>query len=438
MSSFAAPRPLFSILLPSHNGLSFVKLVVESVLTQSTTSWELIISDNCSEEDYRGYLALMGYSRIRLIRPKTQLSRTDNWNHALAHATGEYVIVMEDGDALAWEGLATLKALTEEHAQPDAIFSTAYHYVYPGVLQRRPRGYLATVTPSPALRRSSRSSELSSAERHSYAEQGLRFRRAFGFNSQFMTWKKSFIDSLAHFGPFFQSPCPHYYSSLVTMRIAPRVIMNPEPCIIIGTSLKSCGLFDSSGETQPLQKGSDASDFHADAVRSVLPEAEEALQLPCDPRYRNWLVSNLTAYRNLRELFPKRVNLRRYRTIQILWMAHRHHAKGHSEGVANVAAVATLSRQEQRLFKRFSKVLQSGKRARRSLQKLHGALFDDAAYGGIPTRIHHFGTHTDVLDALIWLSVRHRVLLRLLQAIPRRVPALRRRMRGERRQAGTP
>ncbi|MBX3501798.1 MAG: glycosyltransferase [Alphaproteobacteria bacterium] len=417
---------MFSILLPSRNGLAYVKFAVESVLAQSITSWELIISDNCSDEDYRGYLALIGHSGNRVIRPAALLARADNWNHALAQAAGEYVIAIEDGDVLAPEGLTILKAIIEEHDRPDAIFSAAYQYVYPGALPRRPRGYLATVMPSASLRKAWGSSELPSGRRRFYAEQGMRFRRAFGFNIQYLTWRKSFIDSLAHLGPFFQTPCPHYYASLVTMRTAPRVIANPKPCIIIGTSPKSC---------DPLDNPELAQSAYVDTMRTVLPQAEQALQLPGDVRYRNWLVANLAIYQKLPELFPKRVSLWRYRTIQTLWMAHRYYA---AAGPDREAKLGTLPKPEQRLFIRLAKRFQLGKRAGRSLRRLYATLFDESALGLVRARVHRFGTHTDVLDALAWLSVRHDIPLRLLQAIPRRALALRRRMRGVPRQLSAP
>ncbi|MBV9835762.1 MAG: glycosyltransferase [Alphaproteobacteria bacterium] len=403
-----------------------MKFAVESVLAQSITSWELIISDNCSEEDYRGYLALIGHSGNRVIRPAAPLVTADNWNHALGQAAGEYVIVIEDGDVLAPEGLTTLKAVIEAHDRPDAIFSAAYQYVYPGALPRLPRGYLATVTPSAALRKAQGASELLAETRRFYAEQGMRFRRAFGFNSQYLTWKKSFIDSLAHLGPFFQSPCPHYYASLVTMRTAPRVIANPKPCIIIGTSPKSCG---------PLGNPEPARPAYVDTIRTALPQAEQALQLPGDSRYRNWLVANLAVYQKLPELFPKRVSLWRYRAVQILWMAHRFYA---AAGPDHKATVGTLPKPEQRLFNRLAIRFQLGKRAGRSLKRLYATLFDHPALGLVRARVHRFGTHTDVLDALAWLSVRHDIPLRLLQAIPRRVLALRRRLRGGPRQLSAP
>ena len=48
-------NPLISVLLPTKNRLTYLRYAVESVRRQDYPHWEIVISDNHSEEDILGY-----------------------------------------------------------------------------------------------------------------------------------------------------------------------------------------------------------------------------------------------------------------------------------------------------------------------------------------------------------------------------------------------
>ena len=423
--------PLFSLLLPSRNRLALLKFAVESILAQSVGSWEIVVSDNCSDEDYRGYLALLGNSSVRrspsmrVVRTERPVPVTDNWNNALSQATGRYVLMLGDDDALTPGCLARLESLIAQYDEPDVVFAAAYHYCYPGAMPvAKPAGYLATVAPLPILEGCTQPAPLPDGRGRFYAEQGLKFRNLFGFNSQYMVWKRSFIDSLAHLGPFFQSPYPDYYSSLLTMRLAKRILLDPEPAMVIGISPKSFGYYFGTNQVAAGNAMLGLTEAYADAVRGVLPGADHALDLPGDAHYRNWLLANLTLYKNLPDAFPRGVDLRRYRRIQILWMAHHYHDDHSAEREKITRALATLRPREQHFFDGLSRQFEEAKDAGQPLQALHDKLFQAMnVYGGGRVQFHDFGAHTDVRDALIWLSARRDPLLRVLQSVGRRLRA---------------
>ena len=90
----------FSILLPTRNRLEYLRLAVESVLRQDMQDWQLVVSDNCSEQDIEGYVSSLGDPRIVYRRTERLVPVTENWNRALAHSEGDYVIMLGDDDAL--------------------------------------------------------------------------------------------------------------------------------------------------------------------------------------------------------------------------------------------------------------------------------------------------------------------------------------------------
>lgn len=85
-------RPRVSIGLPVYNGATYLAHTLDTILAQTYTDFELIISDNASTdetqaicEDYRQRDA-----RIRYVRNKTNLGAAANYNHVFALARGDY------------------------------------------------------------------------------------------------------------------------------------------------------------------------------------------------------------------------------------------------------------------------------------------------------------------------------------------------------------
>ena len=73
----------FSILIPTRNRLEYLKLAVESVLRQDYEDWQLIVSDNCSEQGVGDYLNKLSDPRLVYSRTEPVLPVTENWNRAL-------------------------------------------------------------------------------------------------------------------------------------------------------------------------------------------------------------------------------------------------------------------------------------------------------------------------------------------------------------------
>lgn len=84
--------PLISIGLPVYNGEKFIKQAVDSVLSQTFEEFELIISDNASddktEEVCRQYAAQD--RRIRYYRNPNNLGAAPNYNRVFELSTGKY------------------------------------------------------------------------------------------------------------------------------------------------------------------------------------------------------------------------------------------------------------------------------------------------------------------------------------------------------------
>lgn len=85
-------RPRVSVGLPVYNGERYLEQALRSLLSQTYTDFELIISDNASTDRTdalcRDYAARD--SRIRYVRNDTNLGANPNFNRVLELATGDY------------------------------------------------------------------------------------------------------------------------------------------------------------------------------------------------------------------------------------------------------------------------------------------------------------------------------------------------------------
>jgi len=85
-------KPNVSVGMPVYNGEEFIRPAIDSILNQTYTDYELIISDNAStdgtEEICRDYASRD--SRVRYYRNKINIGASDNYNSVYRYARGEY------------------------------------------------------------------------------------------------------------------------------------------------------------------------------------------------------------------------------------------------------------------------------------------------------------------------------------------------------------
>ena len=105
--------------------------------------FEIVVADNASDQPYGD--SVLSAIAERSVRSGTPLSVTENWNCALTAATGRYFIMLGDDDALCPGWLARATELIKRFEEPQVLYAMAYHYAYPGVIEQKLNGYLASV-----------------------------------------------------------------------------------------------------------------------------------------------------------------------------------------------------------------------------------------------------------------------------------------------------
>lgn len=90
-------RPFFSVVIPTYRRPHYLFDAIYSVLHQDFRDLECIVSDNCNGPDTQEVIdQFRSDSRLRVVRPQTELNMPDHWEFATKHAEGRWVMVLTD------------------------------------------------------------------------------------------------------------------------------------------------------------------------------------------------------------------------------------------------------------------------------------------------------------------------------------------------------
>jgi hypothetical protein len=311
----------FSVLLPTRNRLELLRYAVATVQKQDYADWEIIVSDNASDEDVVGFVRGLADPRVKVFRSERFVPVTENWNLALSHSSGDYVLMLGDDDCVLKGYFSRSRELLAQFDAPELVCTDAFQYAYPGVIPWHPEGFmqlagnrLFEAGAAPYLLGRSRALAL--------VRDSMRFRVAFGYNMQHYLVSRRLVEAMAPAGPFFQSPYPDYYAANAMLLAARRVLVVPRPMVTIGISPKSFGYYYFN------RREAEGTEFLNNRDLGAIPAETAARILPGSDMNTAWLAAMLAVERNFGAAAPFPVSLRRYRTLQILATARTRGAAG--------------------------------------------------------------------------------------------------------------
>jgi hypothetical protein len=99
-------KPVFSILMPLFNHAHLVRRAVDSVLSQSFSSWELLICNDGSTDDSLDVVRRYADPRIKIVDKYINSGVADALNTALFMSSGEYICWLSSDDYFSATKLA--------------------------------------------------------------------------------------------------------------------------------------------------------------------------------------------------------------------------------------------------------------------------------------------------------------------------------------------
>ncbi|MFV8315928.1 glycosyltransferase family 2 protein [Mycobacterium sp. 23] len=116
--------PRVSVVVPSYNSVEFIGSTMESILAQSLSDFELLVSDHSSTDGtWEALQEFTSDPRVRLTRLPSGGGAPANFNAVTDLATGEFVKLVCGDDLLERDSLAAQVAALE--ASPSAVMAAS-------------------------------------------------------------------------------------------------------------------------------------------------------------------------------------------------------------------------------------------------------------------------------------------------------------------------
>jgi glycosyltransferase involved in cell wall biosynthesis len=92
--------PKLSVIIPTRERSDTLLHTLKTVVDQDYNNLEIIVSDNASEDQTKLVVESYKDARIRYINTQSRIGMSENWEFALSHVTGDFVMYLGDDDGL--------------------------------------------------------------------------------------------------------------------------------------------------------------------------------------------------------------------------------------------------------------------------------------------------------------------------------------------------
>ncbi len=119
-----------SVIIPTRERAQYLKYALQTALAIRDEHIEIIVSDNASTDDTSQVVAQFDDPRLRYIRTTRRVSMRQNFQFALDHATGDYVVFFGDDDGIFPRQFPMLRSILERE-RPDGLSWSLPTYGWP-------------------------------------------------------------------------------------------------------------------------------------------------------------------------------------------------------------------------------------------------------------------------------------------------------------------
>ncbi|VTT96638.1 Glycosyltransferase involved in cell wall biogenesis OS=Methylocystis sp. (strain SC2) GN=BN69_1219 PE=4 SV=1: Glycos_transf_2 [Gemmataceae bacterium] len=224
----------FSVVIPTRERADTLRHALRTCLDQTFDDYEVIVSDNCGSPATRAVVDEIGSDKVRYLRTSEPVAMSTNWEFAVSHARGDYVIVIGDDDGLLPHGLAELDRLTREHDAPAVRWHAAF-YTWPTIALAGQGDYLQVPLDRRLYTRDGAATIREvAAFRTFYSELPMVYHGAV---------RRDVLDALrVRVGSVFPHPLPDVYSGFAVAHLVNRYLVTTVPMSVSGQSRESNGV----------------------------------------------------------------------------------------------------------------------------------------------------------------------------------------------------
>jgi glycosyltransferase involved in cell wall biosynthesis len=275
-------QPFFSVVIPTYNRSNLFPLAVRSLLAQTFEDFEVVVSDNCSNDDTPHVARQFNDRRVKYVRTPQHYVIADSWEFGRRQATGKLIIMLSDDDAFVD---SALERFADASARYDADF------VFSAIAQYRDRSFPGPEKNTVECPGCSGPTRVVSTDE--FARPLYQFRPRFDMHPSAFAFSKQIADFVqARTGRFFWTNGVEFSAWPMTAVFARNIAFIDAPLNILGRTAKSWG--SNMGLTNPGK----------DRIQAFLDDVDHARRFA---PLNNFSTCNLMAEGMLtaKHLFPR-------------------------------------------------------------------------------------------------------------------------------------
>lgn len=121
--------PTVSICIPTYNQTFFLKKTLDSIFIQDFNDFEIIISDDSTNDKVQELLNNYPADKIKYFKNMPSLGSPKNWNHSMDMANGKYIKILHHDDWFTSStSLSKFIAAIESNKNIDLVFCNSNIY----------------------------------------------------------------------------------------------------------------------------------------------------------------------------------------------------------------------------------------------------------------------------------------------------------------------
>lgn len=130
-------NPTVSVIIPTYNRANLVSRAIKSVLNQTYQDFEIIVVDDCSEDNTEEIVKSFNDSRIRYIKHKKNKGGSAARNTGIKRARGKYIAFLDDDDEWLPSKLEKQIMLFEKLSKHYGVVYSGYYIAKGDVIKRK-------------------------------------------------------------------------------------------------------------------------------------------------------------------------------------------------------------------------------------------------------------------------------------------------------------
>ncbi len=224
----------YTIIIPTRDRVETLVHTLRTCTRQTYRELDIIVSDNCSEDDTRTLIESCKDPRVRYINPGRRLSMSGNFEFALSHARDGFIMIIGSDDGVLPGAIEAVDDIVRAH-DVLAVSCRQATYVWPDFKDANIAGRLI-------FGDSHQGVEIRDSK--TWIQRALNFQDLYTFDLPNLYCgfaHRSVIDRGIKDGVYFRSITPDAYASFALALHQPTYAFSHTPFVIAGASTKSNG-----------------------------------------------------------------------------------------------------------------------------------------------------------------------------------------------------